>query len=164
VDGAALGWDVTFAASNALLAGMTPGVSQRLRGGQFGDGFARGAVAGAVAYVGRRMGAEQFDGAGLLGRQVSAVTDPGAVPSRPPDLAHWHLELTSHPGFRISRAGTGDIPATFQAPAYWLVWAAGEPVVAWFSVRRQWDGEASGAAYWWRLQVASDIQWILVWE
>jgi hypothetical protein len=65
--------DVTFAATNALLAGMTAGVSQRLRGGQFGDGFARGAVAGAVAYAGRRIGAERFDGAGLLGRQVSAV-------------------------------------------------------------------------------------------
>jgi hypothetical protein len=65
--------DVTFAASNALLAGMTAGVFQRLRGGQFGDGFARGAVAGVVAYTGRRIGAQQFDGAGLLGRQVSAV-------------------------------------------------------------------------------------------
>jgi hypothetical protein len=64
--------DVTFAASNALLAGMTAGVSQRLRGGQFGDGFARGAVAGAVAYVGRRVGAQRFDGAGLLGCQLLA--------------------------------------------------------------------------------------------
>jgi hypothetical protein len=98
------------------------------------------------------------------GDTVALVTDPGAEPSRPPDLAHWQLELNSHTGFRISRVGTGDIPATFQVPADWLVWAAGEPVVAWLSVRRQWEGEAAGAAYWWRLQVASDIQWILVWE
>jgi hypothetical protein len=98
------------------------------------------------------------------GDTIALVTDPGVEPSRPPDLAQWQIDLASHQGFRISRAGTGDIPTTFMVPADWLDWAAGQPVVARLSVRRQWDSDASGAAYWWRLHVASDIQWILVWE
>lgn len=56
-----------------MLGGLTAGIVQRLRGGSFSDGFARGAVGGAVAYAGRRIAAERFDGAGLLGRQVGAV-------------------------------------------------------------------------------------------
>lgn len=65
--------DVTFVGSNALLGGLTAGVAQSLRGGDFRDGFARGALGGATAYVGRRVAAEGFDGAGLLGRQISSV-------------------------------------------------------------------------------------------
>lgn len=64
---------VTFLGSNALVGGLTAGLTQALRGGDFSDGFARGALGGAVAYAGRRLSVEQFDGAGLLGRQVSAV-------------------------------------------------------------------------------------------
>jgi len=65
--------DVTFLSSNALLGGLTAGVAQSLRGGDFRDGFARGALGGATAYAGRRVAAEEFDGAGLLGRQLSSV-------------------------------------------------------------------------------------------
>jgi hypothetical protein len=222
--------DVTFAASNALLAGVTAGVSQRLRGGEFGDGFARGAVAGVVAYAGRRVGAQRFDtlrvggytltpeamdgdgwrdywgtwldpqpldlselvhhaprvhGIGYIpeavsfgvhqrvgpdtmvvaaGDTVALATDPGVEPSRPPDHSQWHLEIASQQGFRITRDGTGDVPAMFLVPADWLAWAYGEPVRVRLSIRRQWDGEDPGAAYWWRLGVSSDLQWILIWE
>lgn len=65
--------DVSFAATNTLLAGVTAGIVRRLRGGEFGEGFASGAAGGALAYAGRRVGAADFDGAGLLGRQISAV-------------------------------------------------------------------------------------------
>lgn len=65
--------DVTFLGVNALLGGMTAGVLQELRGGSFQDGFTRGASGGAVAYAGRRLSVEQFYGAGLLGREVSAI-------------------------------------------------------------------------------------------
>ncbi len=65
--------DVTFVSSNALLGGLTAGVSQALRGGDFRDGFTRGALGGATAYLGRRIAAERFDGAGLVGRQLSSV-------------------------------------------------------------------------------------------
>lgn len=65
--------DLTFLGANALLGAMTGGVVQWARGGSFQDGFSRGAAGGAVAYAGRRLAVERFDGAGLLGRQLSAV-------------------------------------------------------------------------------------------
>lgn len=65
--------DVTFLSLNALVGGLTAGVLQTLRDGSFQSGFARGALGGAVSYGGRRLAVEEFSGAGLLGRQVSAV-------------------------------------------------------------------------------------------
>jgi hypothetical protein len=65
--------DVAFGSANSLIAGLSAGVIQELRGGSFRDGFTRGALGGAVAYGGRRVAAEGFWGAGLVGRQVSAV-------------------------------------------------------------------------------------------
>jgi hypothetical protein len=65
--------DVAFLGSSALLGGLTAGTLQRLEGGDFRDGFTRGALGGAAAYMGRRIGAERFPGAGLVGRQVSGV-------------------------------------------------------------------------------------------
>jgi hypothetical protein len=65
--------DVAFLSSNALLGGLTAGILQKLDGGAFRDGFTRGALGGAVTYAGRRVSAEHFYGAGLLGRQVSAL-------------------------------------------------------------------------------------------
>lgn len=62
-----------FLGGNALLAGVSAGILQELRGGSFSDAFARAALGGAVAYAGRRIAVERFDGAGLLGRQVSAL-------------------------------------------------------------------------------------------
>jgi hypothetical protein len=69
------GWvgDLTFASVNSLVAGASAGIIQKLRNGSFRDGFARGALGGAIAYGGRRVAAEKFWGAGLIGRQVSAV-------------------------------------------------------------------------------------------
>lgn len=65
--------DATFLSTNALLGGLTAGVLQKLEGGDFRDGFTRGALGGATAYAGRRVAAQRFDGAGLLGRQISGV-------------------------------------------------------------------------------------------
>lgn len=59
--------------ANALLGGLTAGGLQKLRGGSFQDGFTRGLLGGAVVYAGKRMAAERFDGAGLLGREIAAV-------------------------------------------------------------------------------------------
>jgi hypothetical protein len=58
---------------NALLGGLSAGIMQELRGGSFRSGFARGAVGGAGIYAGKRLAAERFEGAGLIGRQVAAV-------------------------------------------------------------------------------------------
>jgi hypothetical protein len=65
--------DVTFLSANALMSGVSAGMLQRLRGGSFRDGLARGALGGSVKYGGMRISAQRFDGAGLLGRQVAAT-------------------------------------------------------------------------------------------
>jgi hypothetical protein len=63
----------TVLSANAVLGGLTAGIIQELRGGSFKDGFTRGALGGVVIYAGKRIAAERFDGAGLLGREVAAV-------------------------------------------------------------------------------------------
>jgi hypothetical protein len=63
----------TTISANALLGALTGGVIQELRGGSFKDGFARGALGGAIIYSGKRITAERFFGAGFIGREVAAV-------------------------------------------------------------------------------------------
>ena len=63
----------TSASANALLSGVTAGLVQELKGGSFRDGFTRGALGGVVIYAGKRVAADRFTGAGLLGREVAAV-------------------------------------------------------------------------------------------
>lgn len=58
---------------NMLLGGVSAGVLHRLRGGSFGDAFLRGLGGGAVIYGGKRIAVERFGGAGLVGREVTAV-------------------------------------------------------------------------------------------
>jgi hypothetical protein len=65
--------DFDFASANAVLAGLTAGIVSRLRGGSFGSAFAGGALGGGVAYLGKRVSAARFDGAGALGRQVGSL-------------------------------------------------------------------------------------------
>jgi hypothetical protein len=48
-------------------------VLQAIRGGSFSDGFARGALGGAIVYAGKRVSVGRFAGAGLLGRELAAV-------------------------------------------------------------------------------------------
>ena len=69
------GWvgDATFLSLNALTSGLSAATLQWICGGSFADGFTRGAAGGAVHYAGMRLSARKFDGAGILGRQVSAT-------------------------------------------------------------------------------------------
>lgn len=55
---------------NALVGGVAAGLATSLRGGKFLDGFGRGAAGGGVAYAGKRIAAERWYGAGLVGRGV----------------------------------------------------------------------------------------------
>ena len=68
-------WSAHFAtfSANAVLGALTGGVIQELRGGSFKDGFVRGALGGAIIYGGKRITAERFFGAGLIGREFAAV-------------------------------------------------------------------------------------------
>lgn len=66
--------DVVFAATNALLAGVVAGLFRTFSDdGSFVEGFRTGAAGGAVTYLGKRIAAERFGGAGLLGRQVASM-------------------------------------------------------------------------------------------
>jgi hypothetical protein len=69
------GWIGQFStlSANAALGGLTAGIIQELRGGSFKDGFVRGVLGGTVVYVGKRVAAERFFGAGFSGREVAAV-------------------------------------------------------------------------------------------
>lgn len=79
--------DLALAAVNALLGGGTAAVGRAVRGEPIHDAMAEGAVGGLVAYGGKRLAAEDFFGAGLLGRQASAVGTSvvrNATDGRPP--------------------------------------------------------------------------------
>lgn len=65
--------EVAFLGLNALIGGVTAGVWRELGDATFQDGFAAGALGGSVVYAGKRLAAESFPGAGLLGRDVAAV-------------------------------------------------------------------------------------------
>jgi hypothetical protein len=65
--------EVTFLGANTIIGALTGGIVQKLRGGSFADGFARGALGGAIVYGGKRLSVERFAGAGFLGREVAAV-------------------------------------------------------------------------------------------
>lgn len=59
--------------ANAFLAGFTAGAGEYIRGGSFWRGLARGAAGGGLVFVGKQVSAARFTGAGVLGRQVTAV-------------------------------------------------------------------------------------------
>jgi hypothetical protein len=65
--------DLAVLGANAALGGLTAGLAQHLAGGSFRDGFTRGFFGGVVIYGGKRVAAERFPGAGLLGRELAAV-------------------------------------------------------------------------------------------
>lgn len=65
--------EVTFLGANSLLGALTGGVLQKIGGGSFADGFARGALGGGIVYLGKRVTVARFDGAGLLAREIAAV-------------------------------------------------------------------------------------------
>ena len=69
------GWagQMTSLSVNTLFGGLAAGVFQELRGGSFKDGFARGALGGAVTYAGKRISGRRFSGAGLAGRELAAL-------------------------------------------------------------------------------------------
>ncbi len=68
-----VGDHATVLGVNVALGGVTAGVFQLLRGGSFGKGFLGGSLGGAVVYAGKRVAGQQFDGAGLVGRELAAV-------------------------------------------------------------------------------------------
>ncbi|HET7275120.1 MAG TPA: hypothetical protein VFI91_08050 [Longimicrobiaceae bacterium] len=72
-DGSDWGEDLGLLGINSVLGALTAGILREYRGGSFWDGVWPGAVGGGVGYVGKRIVAERFTAAGLIGRQVSAL-------------------------------------------------------------------------------------------
>jgi hypothetical protein len=65
--------DVGLAMANAFAGGVTSALSAWLRGEDIGRAFVGGMVGGGVAFAGKRLVVEDFDGAGFLGRYVGAL-------------------------------------------------------------------------------------------
>lgn len=67
------GEHVEVAVLNVVAGGLTSTVAALLGGHDVIDAAVGGAVGGAGVYVGKRVAAQRFDGAGLLGRELAAV-------------------------------------------------------------------------------------------
>lgn len=65
--------DRTYLSVNAVLGGLTAGVTSLARGGAFFQPFVHGVLGGAASYAGKRLSGSAFWGAGLMGRQVAAA-------------------------------------------------------------------------------------------
>lgn len=118
-----LSGQVATLSANAALGGLAAGIVQKLRGGSFQDGLARGALGGGVAFLGKRVAVERFDGAGLAGRQLAAVGNSillNAGAGRP-SLERLVLPV----GFARLHLGTGEEPrARVSLDLHGLVWTA----------------------------------------
>ncbi|HUH11634.1 MAG TPA: hypothetical protein VMK65_00935 [Longimicrobiales bacterium] len=121
----------TVLAGNAALGALSAGILQELRGGSFRDGFTRGAAGGAVVYAGKRLAVQEFDGSGLLGRQVAAVGSSmvrNAAEARPALARLWlpvgPVQLTWD---RQAEEGSGVHARLDVLAAATLAWAAAEP-------------------------------------
>lgn len=120
--------DLNFASVNAIIGGLTAGIASEFRGGSFREAFTGGALGGGVAYVGKRVAAARFDGAGLLGRQVGAV---GASITRNASTSSGLLDSLVVP---LGPVRATISPASWSRPtlrldahdAYWLLYGLAE--------------------------------------
>lgn len=73
LDEAGLRQELTTAGLNALIGGTTAALFRVLHGEPAWSAFWEGALGGGVAYAGKRVAVERFDGAGFLGRELASV-------------------------------------------------------------------------------------------
>ncbi len=121
--------DLTFTAASAALGAITGGLGRWLNGGSFSEGFTIGSAGGALAYGGRRVAVADFAGAGIVGRQISAVgasmvanTAGGRAPLERVDLAVGPLILRFGPSETLNPQ-----PRLVLWDAFWLISAIAEP-------------------------------------
>ena len=98
--------DVAVLGANAVIGGAAAAVTAWIGGRDVGDAFLAGAFGGGVAYAGKRVAVQEFDGAGLLGRQLSAVG--GSVMANGARGAGWLDEVWLPLGPLWVRATPGD--------------------------------------------------------
>jgi hypothetical protein len=122
-------WVGEFASlsANALLGGITSGVTRALGGGSFRDGFLDGLPGGAAVYAGKRLASERLDGAGLLGRQVAAVGTSMVVNAGEGAALFDRLLLPVGP-IRLELApGSGWSLRLDPAALAWIIYGIAEP-------------------------------------
>lgn len=147
-------------ASNAAVGGLTAGIGEHWRGGSFWRGFVHGAAGGGLVFAGKQVSAARFSGAGLLGRQITAVggsvvnnAAAGRAPFARVVLPLGPLRVYAEPGasnpVRVKADAAGLVVMGYAAtlPAARLDAAeslsAGAPV---FAIDRDWDHRATHAA------------------
>jgi hypothetical protein len=123
--------EFTSLSANGLIGGVTAGLVQHFRGGSFRDGFTRGALGGALVYAGKRVAAERFAGAGLLGRLVSAGGASAARNAGAGIPAFAQLTLPIGPVWLDVQPRARRIRARVDAAAVaWVVYGIAEPELA----------------------------------
>jgi hypothetical protein len=63
----------TSISANAMIGGVTAGLTQYIRGGSFSRGFVKGMLGGGMVWAGKLVAAQRFSGSGLAGRELAAV-------------------------------------------------------------------------------------------
>jgi hypothetical protein len=115
--------------ANAFLGALTAGLLREFRGGSFTDGFVKGALGGTISYAGKRLAAERFDGAGLIGRQIAAVVASAARNAGMDVPVFQHITLPLGPVWvDVFRAeGTRFSARVDPAALGWIVYGILEP-------------------------------------
>lgn len=110
---------------NAVLGGLTSSIGQTARGKSLSQGFSSGALGGALVYGGKAVSGQRFAGAGMLGRQASAVGSSivanAAASRKPLDRVVLPLGVTRfywHRAHRNSLRLKLDVPATIASIYY----------------------------------------------
>ena len=124
--------EVTFLSANTVIGALTGGILQKLRGGSFADGFARGALGGAIVYGGKRLSVERFAGAGFIGREISAVGTSVVRNASEGVPSFQRLVLPVGPARLYVHPATREI-ANVKLDLYdltWLVYGLAEPALS----------------------------------
>jgi hypothetical protein len=121
----------TVFSANALLSGVTAGITRKVRGGSFSEGFARGVVGGGTVYAGEVIAVQRWDGAGLVGREVAAV---GASVVRNAGEGRGALERVSLPlgpvRLHLGTGAGGGVRATVDLHTlFWIGYGLVEPAL-----------------------------------
>ena len=94
--------EVGFVGINAVLGGVTAGVTSLIRGNSFSDAFTAGALGGTMSYAGKRVAASRFYGAGLIGRQELKIICCVGRPGSHQAMRHFRRRNAGYLGQRAS--------------------------------------------------------------
>jgi hypothetical protein len=125
-------WMAEFAtlSANGVIGGLTAGLVRHFRGDSFADAFVAGALGGVTTYAGKRVVAERFAGAGMLGRLISAAGASMVRNATSGELLLSRITVPVGPVWVELRRGPGGtaLGARIDPAALgWLVYGLAEP-------------------------------------